>query len=289
MFLILGITGKVGGATAHHLLSAGRQVRAFLRDPRKAAAWAQRGVELHEGDFADPAGLAAALQDVEGAFLMLPPFFTPSPGFPEAQAIVNSFRHALHRSNAGRIVVLSAIGSQRTSGLGMITATHLLEEGLGDLACPLAFVRAGSFLENYVQNLDQAGSTGIFNTYLMPTDRSFPMVATDDIGAEVAHLLMNGWSGRKVMELASRISSDGLARSMGEVLGRPVQARAVPREQWTASLEARNMPAGFIEAYLEMEDGYNSGWIDFSGPDVEQVSGTITPTQVFAQARNAHT
>ena len=287
MFLVLGITGKVGGATARHLLGAGRQVRALVRDPRKAAAWARQGVELREGDFADSAGLAAALQGVEGTFLMLPPFFTPGPGFPEAKAIVDNFRDAVHRSNPGRIVALSAVGSQQTSGLGMITATHLLEAGLNDPGCPISFVRAGSFLENYVQSLDRAFSTGVFDTYLTPTERGFPMVATDDIGSQVARLLVDGWSGRKLVELGSRISSDDLARAMGEVLGRPVQARAVPREQWTASLEARGMPAGFIEPYLEMEDGYNSGWIDFGVPGAEQVSGTTGPAQVFGQARKA--
>ena len=36
MFLITGITGKVGGAAARHLLNKGKQVRALVRDPAKA-------------------------------------------------------------------------------------------------------------------------------------------------------------------------------------------------------------------------------------------------------------
>jgi hypothetical protein len=39
-------------------------------------------------------------------------------------------------------VVLSSVGSQQSSGLGMITATHLLEEGVGDLPFPIAFSTA---------------------------------------------------------------------------------------------------------------------------------------------------
>ena len=46
MFLVMGITGKVGGATAEHLLAHGRQVRALVRNLEKAANWANRGVEL---------------------------------------------------------------------------------------------------------------------------------------------------------------------------------------------------------------------------------------------------
>jgi uncharacterized protein YbjT (DUF2867 family) len=31
MFLVMGITGKVGGATAEHLLAHGKEVRALVR------------------------------------------------------------------------------------------------------------------------------------------------------------------------------------------------------------------------------------------------------------------
>ena len=42
MFLVMGITGKVGGATAEHLLAHGEEVRALVRNrargPRQPAA-----------------------------------------------------------------------------------------------------------------------------------------------------------------------------------------------------------------------------------------------------------
>ena len=40
MFLVMGITGKVGGATAEHLLARGKEVRALVRDREKASRWA---------------------------------------------------------------------------------------------------------------------------------------------------------------------------------------------------------------------------------------------------------
>jgi uncharacterized protein YbjT (DUF2867 family) len=216
---------------------------------------------------------------------MLPPFLSPSPGFPEAQAIVASFGEALRLAPPPRLVALSSVGSQQTIGLGMITATHLLEEGLGDLPFPTAFIRAGSFLEGYASGLKAAASTGWFDTYLTPTNRAFPMVATEDIGNEVARLLVGGWSGKKIIELGNRMSPDDLARAMSEVLGRPVQARSIPREQWTASLKARGVPPGFAGPFEEMEDAFNSGWIDFGVPDTDSVAGKVTPAQLFAQAR----
>jgi len=92
------------------------------------------------------------------------------------------------------------------------------------------------------------------------------MVATVDIGREVARLLVGRWQGKRIVEIGSRISPDDLARAMSEVCGRPVQARAIPRERWTASLEAQGFPPRAIGPREGMVDGFNSGWIDFGVP-----------------------
>ncbi len=42
MYLVMGITGKVGGATARHLLKQGKQVRALVRNREKATKWADQ-------------------------------------------------------------------------------------------------------------------------------------------------------------------------------------------------------------------------------------------------------
>jgi len=43
MFLVLGITGKVGGATAENLLAHGKEVRALVRNREKASSRANQG------------------------------------------------------------------------------------------------------------------------------------------------------------------------------------------------------------------------------------------------------
>lgn len=287
MFLVAGITGKVGGAAARRLLEEGHAVRALVRDPQKAAAWSQEGVELRQGDLTDAAAVAAALEGVEGAFVMQPTPVAVAPSFPEARAINAGLREALHRSPPPRLVALSSVGSQHTSGLGNITQTHLMEEALGDVPCPTAFVRAGAFIDNNVGALERVFSTGWFDSFLQPTDRTFPMIATEDIGREVARLLVEGWSGKKIVELGSPVSPDDLARAMGEALGRPVEARPIPREQWAARIEAMGLPKDKTGPWEEMQDGFNSGWIDFGVPGTEPVAGTVTPAQVFEQARKA--
>ena len=284
MFLITGITGQVGGAAARQLLADGRQVRALVRDPQKAAKWAEGGVELVQGDWNDAATLAAALEGVEGAYLMMPPAQVVSPGFPEAKKVAAGYAEALRKSPPPRLVGLSSFGSEKESGLGLITATHLFEQALADVPFPVAFARAGSFYENYLFGLE-AAQGGTLPIFYAPTDRKVPMIATEDIGAEVARLLTGpSWTGRKIIELGSMVSSDELASQLGEVLGREVKAQAIPKEAWATTLEHMGMPKGSTWAYEEMIDAVNSGWIAFDVSGTERVEGTITAKQVFERA-----
>lgn len=284
MFLITGITGKVGGAAARHLLAQGKQVRALVRDEAKASAWADGGVELIKGEWEDAAAMARALKGVEGAYLMVPPTQAPSHEFLEAKAVIASYVKALGEAMPPKLVVLSSVGSEKTHGLGLITSTHLLEEALKGQTVPLAFVRPGSFYENFLYGL-QAGQGGTLPIFYSPTDRKIEMIATEDIGAEVAKLLTTEWSGRRVIELGSKVSSDELASALGEVLGREVKAQAIPREAWTSTLEHMGMPKGGTWAFEEMNDGVNSGWIGFGVPGTERVKGTTSAKQVFAAAK----
>jgi uncharacterized protein YbjT (DUF2867 family) len=149
MFLVMGITGKVGGATAEHLLAHGKEVRALVRNREKAANWANQGVELVDGDWNDWAAIERALKGVEGAFVMLPAVWAPSPDYKEAKGVIANYVEALTKAAPPRVVALSSMGANRTSELGMITALSLLEQGFRDLTSPISFVRAGGFFENF--------------------------------------------------------------------------------------------------------------------------------------------
>ena len=121
MFLVMGITGKVGGATAKHLLAQGKKIRALVRSRDKAANWADQGVELVDGDWYDSAAIERALKGVEGAFIMLPAVWAPSPDYKEAKGMIASYVEALTKAAPPRVVALSSMGAKRTSRLGMIT------------------------------------------------------------------------------------------------------------------------------------------------------------------------
>ncbi len=68
--LVVGATGKQGGAVAHHLLAAGLLVRTLTRNPDKPAArtLADRGAEVVAGDLGDADSVRRALAGVSAVF-----------------------------------------------------------------------------------------------------------------------------------------------------------------------------------------------------------------------------
>src|ERR1700730_18099760 len=68
--LVIGASGKQGGAVTCRLLSEGWHIRALARDPNKPAvqALAKSGVEVVMGDLDSIPSLDKALQGVYGVF-----------------------------------------------------------------------------------------------------------------------------------------------------------------------------------------------------------------------------
>ena len=289
MFLVMGITGHVGGATAQHLLAQVRKVRAMVRNREKATKWADQGVELIDGDWNDAAAIERALKGVDGAFVMLPSVWAPSPDFKEAKSVIANYVEALNRAAPPRVVVLSSMGANRTNGLGMITALSLLEQEFRHLTLPIAYVRAGGFFENFLYGLHVAQG-GTLPVYYNPTNRKSTMVATDDIGAEVATLLTGpAWSGHRVVELGSMVSADEVAAQLGEIMRRDVKALAIPRAGWTAAFEQLGIPKGQTGPAEAMFEAVNAGWMDLGVEGTEHVAGTTSARDVFAAAHKAAT
>src|SRR6201998_2246419 len=261
MYLVMGITGKVGGATARHLLKQGKQVRALVRNREKAAKWADQGVELVDGDWNDATAIADAFKRVARAFVMLPSVWAPSPDFREAKGVIANYVEALSKVVPPRVVALASMGANRTSGLGMITALSLLEQGFRDLISPIAFVRAGGFFENFLYGL-QVAQAGTLPVYYNPTNRKSTMVATNDIGAEVATLLTGpAWLGQRVVELGSMVTADEVAEQLGEVLNLDVKAFAIPPRGWAEAFEQFGIPKGHTGPADEIFEAVNGGWM----------------------------
>lgn len=139
MFAVMGITGNVGGAVADTLLQHGKKVRGIVRNASKARTWQEKDVEIVMSDYDNH--LTAALSGVEDVFGMIPTNMVPEPGFPDSVVRIAAIKKAVLAAKPTRAVFLSSWGSEKTSGIGMITANRMLEQELGDTGVPNAFLR----------------------------------------------------------------------------------------------------------------------------------------------------
>jgi NAD(P)H dehydrogenase (quinone) len=208
---------------------------------------------------------------------MIPPNMAPDPGFPDSVVRIAAMKKAVLAANPPRAVFLSSIGSEKTSGLGLITTTHMLEQELGSTGVPSAFLRPGSFMENILYSLPAARETGMYFAFYQPLDHPFPLIATEDIGRIGAETLLQTWQGNRVIEIAgpTYYSSNDVAAALTKALGRPITGVAVPRATWVDTMAQHGMPADRSGAYIEMLDSFNSGWIDFGVPHTEHIKGTV--------------
>jgi NAD(P)H dehydrogenase (quinone) len=274
MYAITGITGKVGGALARALLADGQPVRAVVRDTDKGRAWAERGCSVALAEMHDAASLSAAFKGTAGVFILPPSEFDPSPGFPEARAVIDAVKTALESAHPGKVVCLSTIGAQATQS-NLLTQRTLMEQALSELPMPVTSLRPGWFMENAAWDVGPARVEGLVHSFLQPLDKAVPMVATADVGRVAAQLLQETWSGKRVVELEGpqRVSPNDLAAAFAEILGRPVRAEAVPRETWGALFRAQGTKDPMPR--IQMLDGFNEGWIDFEGDEATVVKGRV--------------
>lgn len=274
MYAVTGITGQVGGVVARLLLAAGHDVRAVVRDAAKGEVWAKQGCEVALADVNDQQALQHAFEGAEGVFVLLPPTFDPTPGFPEAHKTIDTLRAALAAAKPSKVVVLSTIGAQATQP-NLLNQLQILEQELGTLPMPVAFLRAAWFIENAAWDVAPARDSGIVPSFLQPLDKPVPMVATADIGRVAAELLRESWTGRRIVELEGpqRISPDMIAASFARLLGRDVSMTVVPRDTWEDLFRSQGMKNPTPR--MQMIDGFNEEWICFEGAEHEVRKGRV--------------
>ena len=273
MYAITGITGQVGVALARSLLGAGKPVRAVVRNAAKGAPWASQGCEIAIADMLDAEALAEAFRGAGGVFILPPSEFDPSPGFPEARAVINAVKAALEKSRPRHVVCLSTIGAQAAQP-NLLAQRTIMEKELSRLPMPVTFLRPAWFMENFSWDVASARDSGVIASFLQPLDKAYPMIATVDIGRLAAELIQDNYEGKRVVELeaAKRYTPSEVAATFAKILGHPVKAEVVPRDTWGPRFKAQGMKDPIPR--IQMLDGFNEGWIEFEGSPSTRQKGT---------------
>jgi uncharacterized protein YbjT (DUF2867 family) len=281
MYAITGITGKVGGELARTLLSAGQPVRAVVRDANKGQEWAALGCQVALAEMEDASALTDAFTDATAVFILPPSEFDPEPGYPEAQTVIDSVVEALTAAKPARVLCLSTIGADAVHD-NLLSQRTMMEAALRELPLPLTILRPAWFIDNAAWDVASARNAGLIHSFLLPTNKAFPMVAAKDVGQVAANLIQDHWTGIRIVELEGpcRVTPNDLADAFASVIGKPVRAVPVPRESWDELFRSQGMRNP--EPRMRMLDGFNESWIEFQDNGSRAIKGRTNAVAVIA-------
>lgn len=283
---VLGASGSVGGKLAARLLDKGAHVRAVARDAGRLAALAAKGAEVLAGDAGDAGFLGKAFRGADAAFALLPPKYDAKDFRAEQRATGEAQAQAIHASGIPFVVFLSSIGAHLPERTGPILGLHDQEARLRALSgVSIHALRPTYFMENHLWGIGLVKGQGIYGSPIR-ADVAMPQIATADIASRAAERLLGaapaGFVAEELLGPAD-LTMPEVARALGAAVGRPDLPYVVfPYEAAEQAMLSQGMSASVAGAMVEMNRGFNDGWIVSEKP---RDARATTPTTIEDFAR----
>ena len=261
MIIVTGATGALNGATVDHLLDSlpGSEIAVVARDTAKAARFAEAGVEVRRGDYADPASLPAAFDGADQLLLV-------SASDPRADAV------ALHRAavaaaveaGVGRILYTSHQGAADDTPFGPGRDHAATERILAESGVPWTSLRNGFYAHSLAFFLGDWRATGIVE---VPADGPVSWTAREDAAEGAARILLSDGAhdGPVTLTAAAALTFEEVTALAADVVGRPVEFRVLGDEEWLARRVAGGAPEPQARFLLGMHRAAAAGF--FAGTD----------------------
>jgi uncharacterized protein YbjT (DUF2867 family) len=281
LYVITGATGNVGGAAAERLLARKAKVRVVGRSADRLKALAAKGAQPFVGSLNDRAAMRRAFDGATGAFVLIPPDPQAANFRAYQTKIADTLAEAVLSSRVPYVVTLSSVGAELPSGTGPIAGLHEMEQKLNTIASAhVMHLRAAYFLENHLWMIGAIKHAGIYPG-AWAAELPVGMIATRDIGAEVARLLTErNWRGKSVHDLSGQrdVTMAEAARVLGAAIGKPdLRYVQVPYEEAEKGAIAVGIGASLAALYTEMTRAFNEGRIR---PMTPRSPATTTPTSI---------
>jgi uncharacterized protein YbjT (DUF2867 family) len=250
--LVTGAAGNVGAHVVAQLRQRGTPVRAFVRDPQRAAQRLGRDVELAVGDFTDPPSLRRALRGVDHVFL------TSADG-PDNVNHETAVIDAAAAAWIQRIVKLSAAGAAVGSTITFSDAHGRIEQHLRGSTVPWVILNASFFMSNLFTSADTVRQAG--KIFAPAGDAKIAMIDPRDVAAAAAEVLLgDGHDGRAyVLTGPHAITYTDAAAELSATLGREVTFVNVPDEAARAAMLESGAPGWLADALVVLFDELRGG------------------------------
>ncbi|MFE1317439.1 NAD(P)H-binding protein [Kitasatospora phosalacinea] len=265
MIVITTPTGDIGRQLVDRLLDAGEAVRVVVRDPARLSARVRERVEVVPGSHGDPATVARALAGADRLFWVVPPAGFHDAG-PAGRYYVEFTRAACGEAarRGVRMVGVTSLGHGYRGPAGLLSAALAMDELIGASGAAHRALALPFFMENLLRQARTIGEQGVL---ALPNaaDRPLPTVATGDVAAAAAELLLDAsWNGRARVPLAAPedLTPVGMAEAVSAALGRPVRYRQVPLAAFRAGLLEHGASPALARDMAEIVAAQNDGIYD---------------------------
>jgi uncharacterized protein YbjT (DUF2867 family) len=221
--LVTGATGNVGSHVVRELQERGVAVRAFVRDPGRAAALLGEQVELAVGDFGDRESLARALVGADRMFLAC----SNPPGQVDFETGAIDLARA---AGVERLVKLSAGPAAVDSPLLFPRRHGQIERHLQRSGVPSTVIAPGFFMSTLLMSAPAVARTG---RLFAPAGRArIAMIHPRDVAAAAAVALTEeGHEGARYLLTGPRaITYEDVAAELSHATGRNIEFVDVPDE-----------------------------------------------------------
>ncbi|WP_084556514.1 NmrA family NAD(P)-binding protein [Couchioplanes caeruleus] len=231
--LVIGATGRQGGAVAGLLLDHGHDVTVYVRSPESpaASALATAGARIVAGDLSDAQSLAAAAAGADAVFGLSVPF---GPGGRREE--VAQGRHLIDaavRADA-HLVYSSVRGGDRTqkTDIGHADSKQQIESYLRQQQVRATVLGPVYFMENALNLGFSRLADGVLANPLTP-GKPLDQVTVRDIAALAVHAVENPdrFAGERIDVVSDRVTGEQAARILSEVVGREIPYRQLPLDQ----------------------------------------------------------
>ena len=239
-FLISGVTGRQGGASARHLLRAGHRVKGLTHTPTNKERIRRMGCEPVVADLRDPSSLVPGLKGVEG-FHVVTDFHAPRKETEDLRAWVeDEIRQgwgALQAARDARVphTVLGSVALGGATGLPFHATKSVLESLVRFWKLPCTITRPPYFMDDW-PNPEPWGrdwkKSGLIRQ-AVPPDTPVPHIATDDVGRAVAWAFDHPEKSiGQTWELVGEVTTyPAIGRTLSKLWNRPVQFEELPEAE----------------------------------------------------------
>lgn len=261
MILVTGATGRIGGEVVRGLHRLDVPVRALVHTPEKAASIALPGVEIVNGDFANPDDMKSMVRGIDKVFLL-------SPSGPDQPELEGHLVDAAVAGGVRHIVKLSVLGATSLTTIALNRWHWESEHHIEETNIPYTFLRPHFFMQNCLMFAPTIAAEGRF--YAPLTGAKMAMVDLRDIASVAVAVLTNVGHEYRAYDItgATAITYDDIAAALTGVLAKPVRYVNVPLEAARDALLDTGAAEWLADDMVEYFRFFNEGY-------GESVSSTI--------------